>query len=99
MEISDDLLILLMKEMKDLPVNLLLGLQVASCWGSCIKYSIASIISKELNIDLVNVLKQVSNRGFMIDISEKSLFRFTHDKIEQAAYEIMPEQQVSSHYS
>ena len=95
MEIYPNVLALLIKDMRGLPTDLQLGLKVASCWGSCVKYSIVDILSEELKVDLVDILQQVSKRGFMINNSDAAMFRFTHDKIEQAAYQLMLEQQVS----
>lgn len=93
MEIYPNVLALLIKDMRGLPTDLQLGLKVASCWGSCVKYSIVDILSEELKVDLVDILQQVSKRGFMINNSDAAMFRFTHDKIEQAAYQLMLEQQ------
>jgi len=95
MDLSEDVLPLLIKEMQSLPADLKLGLEVASCWGSSVKYSVLDIVSRELHVDLIDILKHVSKRSFMTNVIDAALFRFTHDRIEQAAYALMPEQQVS----
>ncbi|KAL7431794.1 hypothetical protein ACHAXH_004913 [Discostella pseudostelligera] len=93
LEISDDVLALLMKDIQRLPSDLQFGLQVASCIGSCVTYTMLGYLSTELELDLKDMLRQVSRKGFMIDIASSTMFRFAHDKIQEAAYELMPEQQ------
>jgi len=92
-ELHSDVLALLVSEMQGLPTDLQFGLKVASCWGSCVKYSIVDILSEELKVDLAAILKKVCKRSFMTNISDDAVFRFSHDKIEQAAHDLMPEQQ------
>ena len=93
LKISDSVLALLMKEIQRLPDDLKFGLQVASCFGSCVTESMLDYLSKELGLDLVDILHQVSQKGFMIDVAGSTMFYFVHDKIQEAAYELMPDQQ------
>jgi predicted ATPase len=87
MKISDNVLELLMKEMGKVSSELQLGLKVASCMGSCVEKSTLYIISNDVGIDLNEVLEEVSKKGFMDDVGDR--FRFCHDRIEQAAYDLM----------
>eukprot|EP01082_Thalassiosira_pseudonana_P000049 g415.t1 g415 contig1:1001330-1002763(+) len=87
MKISDNVLELLMKEMGKLSSELQLGLKVASCMGSYVEKSTLYIISNDVGIDLNEVLEEVSKKGFMDDVGDR--FRFCHDRIEQAAYDLM----------
>ena len=82
--VSSSVIALLTKEMKNLPSNLQLGLGVASCLGSSVKKEVLDILSKDLNVDLVDILKEVSQKGFMNNIKDDEMFRFTHDKIQEA---------------
>ena len=70
--------------MKRLPSGLQLGLGVASCFGSSIKKNVIDILSKDVGMDLIDILQQVSEKGFMSIEDDCALFRFSHDKIEQA---------------
>ncbi|KAL7554455.1 hypothetical protein ACHAWF_017906 [Thalassiosira exigua] len=92
LEISDSVLALVMKEMQRLPADLQLGLKVASCLGSSVKYSIFDILSQSLGVNLRALLDQAVQKGFMVKVDE-SCIRFSHDKIQQAAYEMMPIQE------
>ena len=83
-EISESVLALLMKEMMRLPSDLQLGLKVASCLGSCVQKNVLDILSKDLEMDLVGILKQVSEKGFMKSVDNGGVFVFAHDKIQQA---------------
>ena len=74
--------------MQRLSTDLRLGLEVASCFGSCVKCSVLDILSKSGQVDLQDVLQQASKRGFVDNVGG-TMFRFVHDKIQQAAYESM----------
>jgi predicted ATPase len=91
LKISDDVVAFLLKDMQRLPNDLRYGLEVASCFGSCVKCSILDILSKNRGVDLQGILQQVSKRGFVDNIGG-TMFRFAHDKIQQAAYELMTEE-------
>ena len=83
---------LLVKEMRRLHPDLQLGLKVASCMGSCMEYSSFDILSHDLGVNLRDLLDQVAKKGYMVRVDETKI-RFAHDKIQQAAYEMMPLQQ------
>ncbi|KAL7538397.1 hypothetical protein ACHAWF_010802, partial [Thalassiosira exigua] len=92
LELSDDVLAMMMKEMQSLPADQQLGLKVASCFGSFTKYSIFDILSQDLGVNLKDLLDQVAKKGFMVKVDE-TCTRFSHDKIQQAAYEMMSMQE------
>jgi len=83
-EISESVLALLVDEMERLPSDLQLGLKLASCLGSCVQNNVLDILSKDLGIDLLGILQQVSEKGFMSNVDGGMMFSFTHDKIQQA---------------
>ena len=86
-------MVLLIEEMRRLPADLQLGLRIASCLGSCVKYSVLDILSRDLGMNLLDNLLLVSKKGFMKHNSDGSSLTFVHDKIQQAAKEMMSEQQ------
>jgi len=92
LEISDDVVALLIKEMQRLHADLQLCLKVASCMGFCVKYSTFDILSQDLGVNLRELLHQAAQKGYMVQVDETKI-RFAHDKIQQAAYEILPSQQ------
>jgi predicted ATPase len=91
LKISDDVVAFLLKDMQRLPTDLRLGLEVASCSGSCVKCTVLDILSENLHVDLQDILQQVSERGFVDNVGG-TMFRFAHDKIQQAAYALMSEE-------
>ena len=93
LEITNDVVVLLIEEMRRLHADLQLGLRIASCLGSCVKYSVLDILSRDLGMNLLDILRLVSKKGLMKHDSGGSSFTFVHDKIQQAAKEMMSEQQ------
>lgn len=76
LEISESVLALLMDDIQRLPSSdLKFGVQVASCIGSCVDEPILGFL---FELDLKNILQQVSRKGFMINLS-CSTFRFAHE--------------------
>eukprot|EP01082_Thalassiosira_pseudonana_P003885 g2396.t1 g2396 contig12:7857-10215(+) len=96
LQISDTVLELLMKEMGKLSSELQCGLKIASCMGSYVKKSTLDIISSDAGFDLREVLHDVSMKGFMDDVDDH--FRFCHDRIEQAAYDLMSSEERKEHH-
>ena len=82
LKLSNSVVALLMKEMQQLPSELLTGLKLASCMGASVSYATLNILSKDLGLDLLNILEQVSHKGFMNH--EVSRFTWAHDTIEKA---------------
>jgi hypothetical protein len=70
--------------MQQLDPNLQLGLDVAACLGSHVGKELLDILSKGLGVDMVGILEQVSQKGFMNKVENGAVFRFAHDKIQQA---------------
>lgn len=85
LEISDDVVSLLVKELQRLPVNLQLALKVASCIGSSISTAILDILSADLEVNLKDLLDQVVQKGLMVHVNNTKI-RFTHDKIQQGMF-------------
>jgi len=83
--VSPSVVALLTKEMKRLHADLQLGLGVVSCLGSSIQKDVLDILSKDLNVDLFDILNQVSKKGFMDKLEDDGAkFCFAHDKIQEA---------------
>ena len=78
------MLALLVKELKRLPSDLQLGLKVASCLGSYVQKNVLDILSNDVGMDLIDILQQVSQKGFMSIEDDGTMFSFAHDKIQQA---------------
>ena len=83
-EISESVLALLVQEMKRMPTDLQLGLKVASCLGSSVQTYVLDILSKAIGVNLYDILLQVSERGYMDNVDDGTIFSFAHDNIQQA---------------
>ena len=93
LEVSHDVVVVLVEEMRRLPPQLQLGLHIASCLGHCVKSSVIDILSMEFCNNLPVLLRLISEKGFLKHDSGDSSFSFVHNKIQQAAKELMSEQQ------
>ena len=91
LEISDDVVVLLVDEMKKLPEDEVFALKMLSCLGSSVKRSILDILSQDLGTDLHIILQQVLVRGYL-NKGEGDVFSFVHDKVKEAAFAMMEEQ-------
>ena len=85
---------LLIAEMQTLSPDLKQCLRVASCLGSTIEKGALGIISRGLNLNLVDSLDILARKGFVRSSDRGPAIRFPHDKVQQSAYETMtvPEQ-------
>mmetsp|Transcript_19719 Transcript_19719/g.40861 ORF Transcript_19719/g.40861 Transcript_19719/m.40861 type:complete len:1511 (+) Transcript_19719:258-4790(+) len=92
LRLDDNVVALLTRQMSKLPEDLLIGLKAASCIGYCIPQTVVDILSKHLEMDLFGVLTSLVQRSYLAGVGS-ALYRFTHDRIYQAAYELMSEKQ------
>lgn len=79
---------LLVAEMQTLSPELKEGLRVVACLGSSVDKRTMEIILDRLDIDLVAALGELVTRGFLVT-DDVSGVRFSHDKVQQSAYESM----------
>ena len=105
LELADDVVSFIVQEMKKLPPDQLFGLKVAACIGSRMTSDVVDILTVELSAvftetTLVDVLHKVAQKGFLNEhvcstkkeccsTSSTIRFEFVHDKIYEAAYEVM----------
>lgn len=81
-KISEDVVLLLLNQMQQLPADQVFALKVMSCLGSSVKCTILDVLSSDMSMNLQEILQQVSQRGFL-DSVNCEMFRFAHDKIQQ----------------
>ena len=79
---------LLVAEMRKLAPELKEGIRIVACLGSSVEKRTMQIISGRLDIDLVAALDELITRGFLVK-EDVSGVRFSHDKVQQSAYETM----------
>ena len=91
LELSETVIKLFIEEMQKLDDQLRFGLTLAACLGSKLNRDILDILSKDLDVDLQDILTRVSEEGYLERLGDS--FCFSHDKIEEAAYHMMSEDQ------
>jgi len=80
---------LLIAEMQTLPTDLKQGLRVASCLGSTVEKGAIDVIASRMGLNFAEALEKLVKKGFLISNNGFSEVRFSHDKVQQSAYETM----------
>ena len=84
--ITDNVVELMANKIDKLPEQTSKVLQLAACIGNRFKLSILAIISKSNQADIQKGLQLAIFEGLIQPLAEKDHFKFLHDRIQQAAY-------------
>jgi predicted ATPase len=91
MDVTGNVLYLLSSKMSGLSSNIQSALKVAACFGIKITRSVvATLGTDQEHSDILDNLEQVVKEGFMVKDSTSD-FKFVHDKVREAAYSLIPE--------
>jgi predicted ATPase len=91
MDVTGNVLYILSSKMSGLSTNIQSALKVASCFGIKIKRSVVATLGTDQEYsDILDMLEQVVKEGFMVK-DGTSGFKFVHDKVREAAYSLIPE--------
>jgi len=93
MDVAGNVLHLLSFKMSGLSLSIRSALKTAACFGIKIEQGvIATLAASPEHADIHNLLEEVVNEGFMVKVAT-SHFRFVHDKVREAAYSLIPDQE------
>jgi hypothetical protein len=92
-DVAGNVLDLLSSKMSGLSANVQSALKLAACFGIKIKESIITTLGRDPDhSDIRDNLERVVKEGFMVKVGT-SEFKFVHDKVREAAYCLVPEQE------
>jgi len=96
--VSEDFVVHTTLQMNSLPKPFQTGLMIAACLGSNFNGPILRKAIEENELEVDSFIKSGKDGGY-IEESESGSYRWTHDQIQQAAYNlILPTQRESFHY-
>lgn len=88
-DITDNVVVLMTDKLKKLSPQVQQLLCIAACIGTHFDAQTLSLVAHQDLITLQNTLAQATRAGLILESKQTRAYRFLHDRVQQAAYEIV----------
>ncbi|KAL7479423.1 hypothetical protein ACHAW6_005158, partial [Cyclotella cf. meneghiniana] len=94
--LPDDVAMFFVQSISMLPIDVKMALVVLSCFGASIELEVIEAIETDLNLNLIEPLNTAIAEGLVNKLHGR--FSFCHDRIHEAAYSMIDEQERCFHH-
>lgn len=97
-EITDNVVVLMTDKLKKLSSDVQQLLYIAACIGNSFDAEILSLVAERGSAEIRQVLEPAIHSGLILTTKQTQELHFLHDRVQQAAYELVnPEQKSALH--